>query len=103
MSNSPKAPFILVAAGAGLILLAVLVVLLFFTATVQTGNVGVITNFGKVTGEVLDSGWHIVGPIDHVTEISVRTITTQTEATCFSSDLQAVNITLAVQTYITKD
>ena len=56
-----------------------------------------------MTGEVLDSGWHIVGPVDHVTEISVRTITSQTDATCFSSDLQAVNITLAVQTRITKD
>jgi prohibitin 2 len=89
--------------GLGLILLAVLIVFLFFTATVDTGNVGVITNFGKVTGEVLDSGWHIVGPIDHVTEISIRTITTQTDAACFSSDLQAVDITLAVQTRITKE
>jgi prohibitin 2 len=87
----------------GLILFGGLIVMLFFTATVQTGNVGVITNFGKVTGQVLDSGWHIVGPVDHVTEVSVRTITTQSEATCFSSDLQAVNITLAVQTYITKE
>jgi len=91
------------AVGLGLVLFGVLIVLLFFTATVQTGNVGVITNFGKVTGDVLDSGWHIVGPVDHVTEISVRTITTQTEAACFSSDLQAVNITLAVQTFITKE
>jgi len=87
----------------GLILFGMLIVLLFFTATVQTGNVGVVTNFGKITGKVLDSGWHIVGPVDHVTEISIRTITTQSEATCFSSDLQAVHITLAVQTFITKD
>lgn len=87
----------------GCLLFGVLIVFLFFTATVETGNVGVVTNFGKVTGEVLDSGWHIVGPVDHVTEISVRTITTQTEASCFSKDLQAVNITLAVQTRITKE
>ncbi len=87
----------------GLGLLGILMVFLFFTATVSTGNVGVVTNFGKVTGAVLDSGWHIVGPVDHVTEVSIRTITTQTDAACFSSDLQAVNITLAVQTCITKD
>jgi prohibitin 2 len=87
----------------GSLLLVILVVFLFFTATVETGNVGVITNFGKVTGEVLDSGWHIVGPIDHVTEVSIRTITTQTDASCFSKDLQNVTITLAVQTRITKD
>lgn len=87
----------------GFALIAILVVFLFFTATVDTGNVGIITNFGKVTGEVLDSGWHIVGPVDHVTEFSIRTITTQVDATCFSSDLQAVNITLAIQTRITKE
>jgi prohibitin 2 len=87
----------------GSVLLAVLVVFLFFTATVDTGNVGIITNFGKVTGTVLDSGWHIVGPIDHVTEMSIRTTTTQSDATCFSSDLQDVTITLAVQTRVMKE
>src|SRR5450631_720424 len=87
----------------GSILLAILVVMLFFTATVETGNVGVVTNFGKVTGTVLDSGWHLVGPVDHVTEVSIRTITTQTDTTCFSADLQDVTITLAVQTYITEE
>jgi prohibitin 2 len=84
-------------------LIAILAVFLFFTTTVDTGNVGVITNFGMVTGRVLDSGWHLVGPVDHVTEISIRTITTQTDADCFSSDLQEVKITLAVQTRITKE
>src|SRR5260221_3468423 len=95
--------FLTSAFGLGLILFAVLTAFLFFTATVETGNVGVITNFGKVTGAVLDSGWHLVGPVDHVTEISIRTITTQTDATCFSSDLQAVKINLAVQTRLTKE
>jgi prohibitin 2 len=98
-----KFGYIAVAMGTGFVLLGILIVLLFFTATVQTGNVGVITNFGKVTNNVLDSGWHVVGPVDHVNEISIRTITTQSDATCFSSDLQAVNITVAVQTRITKD
>jgi prohibitin 2 len=87
----------------GCTLFAVLLVFLFFTATVETGNVGVITNFGKVTGSVLDAGWHLVGPVDHVTEVSIRTITTQMDATCFSADLQDVTITLAFQTHITKD
>jgi prohibitin 2 len=87
----------------GSALLAIMIIFLFFTATVETGNVGVITNFGRVTGQVLDSGWHIVGPIDHVTEVSIRTITTQTDASCFSKDLQDVTIALAVQTRITKE
>jgi prohibitin 2 len=87
----------------GFFLLTIVVVLLFFTATVETGSVGVITNFGKVTGTVLDSGWHIVGPVDHVTDVSIRTINAQTDADCFSSDLQEVKITMAVQTHITKE
>ena len=87
----------------GALLLGLIIVLLFFTTTVETGSVGIITNFGRITGTVLDSGWHIVGPVDHVTEMSIRTITTQTEATCFSSDLQDVTITLAVQTRINKE
>ena len=36
----------------GILLLAVLIVFLFFTTTVDTGNVGVITNFGRITAEV---------------------------------------------------
>jgi prohibitin 2 len=95
--------YIVAAAGSGMALLVILIVLLFFTATVETGDVGVITNFGKVTGDVLDSGWHLVGPVDHVNGISIRTITTQSDADCFSSDLQEVKITVAVQTRITKD
>jgi prohibitin 2 len=87
----------------GAIFAAILAGLIFFTTTVETGSVGVVTNFGRVTGTVLDSGWHIIGPIDHVTPMSVRTITTQTDASCFSKDLQEVTITLAVQTRITKD
>jgi len=87
----------------GILLFAIIIVLLFFTTTVETGSVGVITNFGHVTGEVLDSGWHLVGPVDHVTDMSIRTITTQTDASCFSKDLQDVTVTLAVQTRITKE
>jgi prohibitin 2 len=35
--------------------------------------------------------------------MSIRTITTQTDASCFSKDLQDVTVTLAVQTRITKE
>jgi prohibitin 2 len=87
----------------GCIFVAILAALGFLTATVGTGNVGVITNFGRVTGAVLDSGWHVVGPIDRVNEVSIRTTTSQSDASCFSKDLQDVTITLAVQSRITKE
>jgi prohibitin 2 len=87
----------------GVAVLAIILVLCFFTATVDTGSVGVITNFGKITGTVLDSGWHIVGPFDHVTDVSTRVINTNTDAQCVSSDQQQVTVTIAVQTHITKE
>ena len=67
----PRHSLMLIAFGTGFLLLALICVLLFFTATVETGSVGVVTNFGRITGETLDSGWHLVGPVDHVTEVSI--------------------------------
>ena len=52
----------------------VLLVLLFSTFTaIPAGRVGVLTLFGKVTGETLDSGLHMVNPLKKVTEMTVRT------------------------------
>ena len=41
--------------------------------TIDTGNVGVTTLFGKLTGEQLPEGLHLVNPLKRVAEMSVRT------------------------------
>ncbi len=41
--------------------------------TVDTGRVGVLTLFGRVTGEQLPEGFHFKNPLAKVTELSVRT------------------------------
>ena len=42
-----------------------LIILLFNSVTtVQTGNVGVLTLFGDVTGPTLGSGIHLVNPLE---------------------------------------
>ena len=41
--------------------------------TIDTGHVGVTTLFGKLTGEQLAEGLHVVNPLKRVTEMSVRT------------------------------
>ena len=41
--------------------------------TVDTGKVGVLTLFGRVTGEQLPEGFHFKNPLAKVTELSVRT------------------------------
>ena len=61
------------------ILLTILVlVLLFFMGAcsitrVDTGNVGVLTKFGRVTGDVLPEGIHLIDPLKSSNELSVRT------------------------------
>lgn len=41
--------------------------------TIDTGHVGVLTLFGRVTGEQLAEGFHLKSPLERVTEFSIRT------------------------------
>jgi regulator of protease activity HflC (stomatin/prohibitin superfamily) len=54
--------------------------------TVSTGHVGVTTLFGKVTGEWLDAGIHVVNPLKRVAELSVRTQEVKEHAAVPSSE-----------------
>jgi prohibitin 1 len=52
----------------------VLLILLFSSITsIPTGNVGVLTLFGKVTGTVLGEGIHLINPLESVQKLSVQT------------------------------
>jgi regulator of protease activity HflC (stomatin/prohibitin superfamily) len=54
---------------------AILIVLLLFwsTTSIPTGNVGVLTLFGRVTGETLGEGIHLINPLKAVQKLSVQT------------------------------
>ncbi len=54
--------------------------------TVGTGQVGVTTLFGRVTGERLDAGIHLVNPLKRVAEMSVRTQEVKEQAAVPSSE-----------------
>ncbi len=41
--------------------------------TVPTGHVGVLTLFGRVTGERLSEGIHVINPLESVNALSIRT------------------------------
>jgi regulator of protease activity HflC (stomatin/prohibitin superfamily) len=57
-----------------LVLLAVAAIVAFSsTSCVRTGHVGVVTLFGRVTGQALREGIHVVNPAASVTELSVKT------------------------------
>jgi len=65
----------------------VLVILLFSSVTrVNTGHVGVLTLFGKVTGETLGEGIHVINPLKTNNEMSVQTQTIKESASVPSSE-----------------
>ena len=72
----------------GLLLVALVVALTGSCAfrTISTGHVGVTTLFGRVTGERLNEGIHLVNPLKRVAELSVRTQEVKEQAAVPSSE-----------------
>ncbi len=54
---------------------AILLLILLFSSitSIPTGNVGVLTLFGRVTGDVLGEGIHLINPLKSVQKLSVQT------------------------------
>jgi prohibitin 1 len=58
----------------GLLGVIFLVILLFASVvSIPTGHVGVLTMFGRVTGEVLSEGIHTINPLKSVQRMSIQT------------------------------
>ncbi len=58
----------------GILTAVVLLILVWISVTsVPTGNVGVLTLFGRVTGEILPEGIHLINPLKSVNKLSVQT------------------------------
>jgi len=55
------------------IVVVILVLLMWSTTSIPTGNVGVLTLFGRVTGETLSEGIHLINPLKSVQKLSVQT------------------------------
>jgi prohibitin 1 len=65
----------------------VLVIIVFSSVTrVGTGHVGVLTLFGKVTGETLSEGIHLINPLKTNNEMSIQTQTIKESASVPSSE-----------------
>src|SRR3989449_3451735 len=52
---------------------AVFILLMASTTSIPTGHVGVLTLFGRVTGQTLPEGIHLVNPLKSVQKMSVQT------------------------------
>jgi prohibitin 1 len=76
-SNLPTIPRNLGGVGSkllqGLGLLLVVILLFASVVSVPTGHVGVLTLFGRVTGEALGEGIHVINPLKSVQRLSIQT------------------------------
>ena len=71
----------------------VFVILLFSSvARVDSGHVGVLTLFGRVTGEVLPEGIHVINPFKANNQMSVRTQEVKESASVPSSEGLVMNL-----------
>ena len=87
---NPGSLFRLVGIGAAAFLL---VILLFASITkVGTGHVGVLTLFGRVTGEMLPEGIHLIDPLKTNNELSIQTQTIKESANVPSSEGLMMNL-----------
>jgi regulator of protease activity HflC (stomatin/prohibitin superfamily) len=78
----------------GLAVVAFIVVILLFSSItkVPTGTVGVLTLFGRVTGEVLPEGMHLINPLKSSNEMSIRTQELKESASVPSSEGLVINL-----------
>lgn len=79
---------------------AIVLVALIFAAScftvINAGHTGVVSTFGKVSEDVLQEGFHLKLPWQKVTKMDNRIVKLEVSTEAFSSDLQTVNVNLAV-------
>lgn len=84
------------------VLLCVALIGLSCVQTVPTGHTGVLSTFGRVENVTLDSGVHFVLPWQKVVKMDNRVQKATAELSCFSSDIQEVNLTYTINYQIKK-
>jgi regulator of protease activity HflC (stomatin/prohibitin superfamily) len=84
---------------------AFLVAILLFSCVtkVQTGHVGVLTLFGRVTGEVLPEGMHLINPLKTNNEMSIQTQTIKESAAVPSSEGLVLNLDTSLIYHLNPD
>lgn len=97
---TPKKIVTLVAIGVAAILLIILGINCF--AEVPTGHTGILTTFGKVEDQTLESGMHFKLPWQKVVNMDNRNQKSTLTLTCFSSDIQEVDVVYTVNYQIEK-
>lgn len=66
--------------------------------SIDAGHVGVVTQFGRVTGRVLEPGLHWITPWQNCQRFDCRVQKFDGETECFSKDLQLVGVKISLLT-----
>ena len=89
------------------ILVPVLAVAAIFLAgsflSIDAGHVGIVTQFGRVTGRVLEPGLHWIAPWQDCRRFDCRVQKFEGDTECFSKDLQLVGVRLSLLTTMRPD
>jgi prohibitin 1 len=86
------------------ILALVLIILLFNSVTrVGTGQVGVLTLFGRVTGETLHEGMHLINPLKTNNQLSIQTQSIKESASTPSSEGLMMNLDTSLIYHLNPD
>jgi regulator of protease activity HflC (stomatin/prohibitin superfamily) len=90
---------------AGLGVIGLLVVIFLFSAVtrVDSGAVGVLTLFGRVTGEILPEGLHLINPFKTNHETSIRTQEIKETASVPSSEGLVMNLDTSLIYHLNPD
>jgi prohibitin 1 len=90
---------------AGLAIIGFVVIILLFSCItrVGTGRVGVLTLFGRVTGEVLSEGIHLINPLKTNNEMSIQTQTLKESASVPSSEGLVMNLDTSLIYHLNPD
>lgn len=90
-------------AAIGVIFLLVLILALSCFIKIPTGYTGILTTFGRVENYTFDAGIHFKAPWQSVIKMDNRIQKHTIELSCFSQDIQEVNIGYTINYQISKD
>lgn len=88
---------------AALVVIIALIFAISCFSFVPTGHTGVVTLFGKVEDYTLDSGVHFKNPFARVIKMDNRIQKESVELSCFSSDIQEVEVVFTLNYQISKE
>ncbi len=89
--------------GLGIVGLIGVILLSSCITRVPTGHVGVLTLFGRVTGEVLPEGMHLINPLKTSNEMSIQTQTIKESASVPSSEGLVMNLDTSLIYHLNPD